>query len=1018
MKKRFISVLICLALLCALLPSVLTVDTNAVSPYNPTIALQFASEHWNDGIGLCAEFVSRCLRAGGCDSYSPSCTKLVGMLRERTDCTEGTLQINPDRTISMIDNLDKIAPGDPFFFHCSVQQNYQHALLCNGMDSQGRLKAYAHNMPSDGTHAITYGLFCPECGMPSIDYATVFHFDTKPPKLASWISDSKLGSTADQLFAGNQYYLCYKVFDEQTGTLFDQFKMTDYKVSIEVYNPEGTVLCSNSYQNDNNWVSIRCPSAGTYTYKVTIAGAVNDTVTGSFEVKSSTIQLLSKSKNETLSLTGNTSKTIELSTQGFYLNPVSVKLVENTNNAFSATLDSFENQSVKVLLQAKKVGSGTVSILLSDSVTSELLDAETISVSVTGEEATISYHANGMTEVPETQKAYCGQEVFLAAEKPTGEAYTVLFDANEGEISETEKCCRQTFTSWNTSADGSGESFLPGENICLETSLDLYAQYTPSVLACDNVPTREGFRFIGWYDSAELDDYGAPAGRCFTNGTELDGDVTLYAMWSASETMLFGDLNYDGAITDADLLMLNDSISEGKMLASGAAFLADVNADGSVDADDAQFVEELLNGDIIQEDLPVYQADKQIFVGENARTAYAYGETLNEDDLSLYISYGEGNSYQITDGLTVAGFDSGKIGEQTLQVSFGQLAAEWTVSVTAPEYLLNLNANGGSVEERQIRVTYGSAIGELPLPLRPGYTFVGWSLDSMQADYVSNDTVYESLGNQTVYAFWKEGCAENSHNYEMSIVAPTCTQSGCTVYSCKVCGRSHFDQKTDPIAHSFAEGFCSLCGAADPSYVHGVCDGKTHCPGAAFVDYPKATDWSHLGIDFCIEKGLFNGESETRFSPNNTMTRAMLVTVLYRMEGTPEVEPDIPFADVREGIWYMDAVIWAAENGIVNGMDGNLFCPDNEITREQIATIFYRYASFKGYDTSANGSLKPYPDEKLVGEWAYDALTWATGAGLINGNGRAGISYLDPQASATRAQTATILMRFMQNLCR
>ena len=121
MRKRIVSILLCAAMLCALLPSFATVQANADGTYNPSVALAFAAEHWNDGIGLCAEFVSRCLNAGGCDSFSKSCTALVGLLRQRTDCTEYTIPVNPNKSVTIKDRLDQIAPGDPLFFHCSFQ---------------------------------------------------------------------------------------------------------------------------------------------------------------------------------------------------------------------------------------------------------------------------------------------------------------------------------------------------------------------------------------------------------------------------------------------------------------------------------------------------------------------------------------------------------------------------------------------------------------------------------------------------------------------------------------------------------------------------------------------------------------------------------------------------------------------------------------------------------------------------------------------------------------------------------
>ena len=141
------------------------------------------------------------------------------------------------------------------------------------------------------------------------------------------------------------------------------------------------------------------------------------------------------------------------------------------------------------------------------------------------------------------------------------------------------------------------------------------------------------------------------------------------------------------------------------------------------------------------------------------------------------------------------------------------------------------------------------------------------------------------------------------------------------------------------------------------------------------------------------------------------MTRAMLVTVLWRYEGEPEAGKNT-FSDVPNGQWYTNAVAWAAENGIVGGVGNNRFDPDGEITREQMATILFRYAEKKGIDTSKRGSLNIFSDEKQLSAYAKDAVQWAVAEQIINGSD----GKLLPQGSATRAQVATILMRFIENI--
>lgn len=192
------------------------------------------------------------------------------------------------------------------------------------------------------------------------------------------------------------------------------------------------------------------------------------------------------------------------------------------------------------------------------------------------------------------------------------------------------------------------------------------------------------------------------------------------------------------------------------------------------------------------------------------------------------------------------------------------------------------------------------------------------------------------------------------------------------------------------------------------------CDGGEDCPGKQFVDMPPANHWAHEGIDFVISQGLFNGMSETTFAPNGKMTRAMLVTVLWRLAGKP-IEGKLIFGDVKEGAWYTDAVKWASKNDIVNGIKYGVFAPDMLVTREQLATILYRYAAYRyGSEPAGSADLSGFADHAKVGAWAKDAVSWANSAGIIQGSrDSAGRLWIYPQNSATRAEVAAMIMRFV-----
>ena len=176
----------------------------------------------------------------------------------------------------------------------------------------------------------------------------------------------------------------------------------------------------------------------------------------------------------------------------------------------------------------------------------------------------------------------------------------------------------------------------------------------------------------------------------------------------------------------------------------------------------------------------------------------------------------------------------------------------------------------------------------------------------------------------------------------------------------------------------------------------------------------KTGDWFYEAVQYVYDKGMMTGVSADRFAPASTTTRGMIVTILYRLENEPAVSGDLPFTDVESGAWYADAVAWAAANDIVNGTSATTFAPNSPITREQMATMLYRFAQYKGMDAvTLQEHLTGYPDGDQVSDYAIPAMNWAVGQGLIAGmeNGT-----LVPQGSATRAQVATILMRFCENV--
>lgn len=264
-------------------------------------------------------------------------------------------------------------------------------------------------------------------------------------------------------------------------------------------------------------------------------------------------------------------------------------------------------------------------------------------------------------------------------------------------------------------------------------------------------------------------------------------------------------------------------------------------------------------------------------------------------------------------------------------------------------YTVNFDTNGGSAVESQ-RIAKNSKAIKPADPEKEGFAFAGWYTDSEgTAEYDFGKAV---TGNLTLYAKWTEDTEPTPPPVEP-------------------------DEWENP-----------------------------------FTDVAES-DWFYEDVKFSAKNGLFSGMTDTTFAPNGLITRGMMVTVLYRAEGEPDVTGTATFADVDTDAYYAKAVVWGQQNGIIMGYSDTEFAPDQNITREQIAAIMHRYANYKGYDVSAgeNTNILSYTDAENISEYAIDAMQYAVGSGLMKGKTDA---TLNPQDNATRAEIAAILHRFIE----
>ena len=202
---------------------------------------------------------------------------------------------------------------------------------------------------------------------------------------------------------------------------------------------------------------------------------------------------------------------------------------------------------------------------------------------------------------------------------------------------------------------------------------------------------------------------------------------------------------------------------------------------------------------------------------------------------------------------------------------------------------------------------------------------------------------------------------------------------------------------------------------ADPPVTPGGTPSEPEEPTWPFTDVTEGDDWFYDAVAYVYENGIMAGTSETIFSPSMKLNRAQAAQLFYNLEGKPAVAGDSAFTDVASSHWAVDAITWAAENEVVAGIGGGLYDPDSNVTREQFAQMLYNYAQYKGYDLTASGDLAQFPDAGSISGWAETALSWANGNGLINGHENGTI---DPQGSAIRAQAASIMANFDQNVAK
>ena len=349
---------------------------------------------------------------------------------------------------------------------------------------------------------------------------------------------------------------------------------------------------------------------------------------------------------------------------------------------------------------------------------------------------------------------------------------------------------------------------------------------------------------------------------------------------------------------------------------------------------------------------------------------------------------------------------------------------ERTVTPPAPtEFIVTFDGNGGTPSVGSMTTT-DQKLTSLPSASRSGsYSFDGWYTQKSGGTKITTDTVFSA--NTTVYAHWTyTGGGGGGYNPPVTYYTLRFeTGGGSDIPSVRETYNAYIDlTQYVPTwrGHTFI-GWYSERGLINK--VSGVyltkdmtvyagwrVDENPNTGANPFTDVSEK-DWFYGDVMFVYENGLMLGTSKTLFSPHGTATRGMMATILWRMEGSPVPKGKNSFTDVEAGKWYADATTWTAENSIFAGYGKDKFGPDDPITREQLAAIFYRYTDYKGYDLTVKGNLDKFKDADKITDYAKTAMQWAVGSGLVKGKSG---NLLDPQGTATRAEIAAMLHRFIE----
>ena len=894
--------------------------TGTTNLYNATAALNYAAAHWDkEPEQWCAEFVSNCINAGGCSCFSASCTALVGQLRQSDMCTEYTLSLNANKSITMSQYLDKLSPGDPVFYHCSYQGNYQHTVLCNGMDANGYMKAYSHHAANNGSTMYCYSSICPECGHDSIDYATVFHFiNSVGTPIVTAITPSQAtavpGDTVSFTINANNATM-YEYSISHNGNM-DSYSMTDSNVFQYRFTEAATYYINANAYNDYGlssapqleYVVIGAPTPISITASKPYA-IVGDSVTFSMNAENATAY------DYAIYLNG---QMIQYSPTDYYqfsytFNSAGCYTIEASasNAAGSVQLPSL---TYNVINPGAPTATGITPSVMYPSA------GDTVSFTINAQNATAYYY---MVYSPSgsTSGASLTTNVFSYTFPENGKYIIEASATNSYGTIQVPTLTYYIGPPETGSITPSKTYAIVGETVSFVIHAANAAEYAFGIGDGTNVliqETRHTGNTINW-TFTEAGTYYIWCTAYNAAGETTAKTLTYQVVALPSITGI--SASKESAVVDETVVFTMNAEN-----ATEYAF-------GIGDGTNVLIQETRHSGNTIS------------WTFTTAGTYYIWGTAYN-DYGSAATTAEQAFVFSVT--------DVDPIDHDWAEPSY-EWAADYSTATATRVCRNHTQCIETETSEATASVTRPAACEEKG---ETTYT-ASFQNPAFETQTVTLENL-DALGHS-----WDDGVVTQE---------PTVTTTGIRTYTCTRCGETRTElipklEQNNPFV-DVKEGkyfYEPVLWAVfhDPQITNGTDD--THfspnktctrgqvvtflwraygCPEPTITEHSftdvKAGAYYYTAMLWAVECGITTGTSATTFGPNKECTRAQVVTFLWRAAEEPEPESDeCPFTDVKPTASYRNAVLWAVENGITNGTSATTFSPNKTCTRGQVVTFLY-----------------------------------------------------------------------------